>query len=160
MLDFPSPVFYAEDPSLFPTVAHPGEDVGFDLRSAHYYHIEDTTVLVETGVKVWLPPAQWPFMFELQIRSRSGLAKQGIIVANQPGTIDPGFKDSIKVLLMNTHLDTHFHVEQGDRIAQAVFNVVINPQHVNMCTDIFEFQQLQSAYRKRGEGGFGSSGIQ
>lgn len=159
MFDFPSPVFYAEDPSLFPTVAHPGEDVGFDLRAAHYYHIEDTTVLVETGVKVWLPSAPWPFMFELQIRSRSGLAKQGIIVANQPGTIDPGFKDSIKVLLMNTHPDTHFNIEPGDRIAQAVFNVAIDPRYVERCTDIFEFQQLHSVYQDRGENGFGSSGI-
>ena len=159
MFDFPSPVFYADDPSLFPTIAHPGEDVGFDLRAAHYYQVTNTTVLIDTGVKVWLPPMPYPWMLELQIRSRSGLAKKGIVVTNQPGTIDPGFKDFIKVELINLNQDEVFIIEPGDRIAQAVFNVAVNPTYVKQETDIYEFQLLQSVYRERGEGGFGSSGV-
>ena len=45
--------------------------------------------LVPTGLAVALPPAH-----ELQIRPRSGLAlKQGIMLANSPGTIDENIYD-------------------------------------------------------------------
>src|SRR4051812_29165022 len=43
-----------------------------------------------------------PAGFEAQIRPRSGLAfKQGLTVANAPGTIDADYRGEVKVLLVN-----------------------------------------------------------
>ena len=40
---------------------------------------------------------------EAQVRPRSGQAlKNGITVANAPGTIDPGYRGPVKVILLNT----------------------------------------------------------
>ena len=83
---------------------------------------------------------------ELQIRPRSGLAlKSGITVLNSPGTIDADYRGEIKVILIN-HGQRAFHIEIGDRIAQAVCQLAIRIPQIPL-------QQLQ-----RGEGGFGSTG--
>lgn len=100
-------------------------------------------VLFGTGMRVSMP-----LNMEMQIRSRSGMAlKQGLIVANQPGTIDPDYRGEIGVILFNStpYLAT---VNQGDRVAQAVFNEVIKPELYHVAT-------LEDTVR--GEGGFGST---
>jgi len=44
-----------------------------------------------------------PVGFEAQVRPRSGLAfKNGITVANAPGTIDADYRGELKVILQNT----------------------------------------------------------
>ncbi|MCW8305715.1 dUTP diphosphatase [Acidiphilium sp. PA] len=71
--------------------------------------------LVPTGLAIALPPD-----FELQIRPRSGLAlKQGIMIANSPGTIDADYRGEIQIILFNAG-DAAFTVTRGMRIAQAV----------------------------------------
>lgn len=61
---------------------------------------------------------------KLEIYSRSGLAKKGILVANAPGQVDSDYTKEIGVLLMNFSSDT-FHVHPGDRIAQAAPQFVL-----------------------------------
>ena len=158
---FPNPYFYSDDPDLSPTLAHPGEDVGFDLKSAGDYVIElNNTVIVDTGVKVFLPPLDFPLMMELQIRSRSGLAiKHGLVVVNQPGTIDPGYKDTIKVGFRYLGGNEIFYIDRGDRVAQAVFNIVLNPVKVQQCNNSKDWEKMTNVYDQRGEGGLGSTGI-
>lgn len=165
-MHFPRPtLFYPDGPALAFTVAHPGEDVGFDLRAAESAEIyPGETRVIDTRVKVFMPPLEDPYMFELQIRSRSGLALKGIVCANQPGTIDPGYKDSIKVILHNNKLHRckgPFCVSPGDRIAQAVFNVVFNPSLIVITCNKEGFEAERSSYyNSRGTGGLGSSGLQ
>ncbi|MCS4157717.1 dUTP diphosphatase [Salinibacter ruber] len=101
--------------------------------------------LVPTGLKIALPPN-----LEMQIRPRSGLARSGISVANSPGTVDPGYRGEVKVLLENRSGDP-FAVETGDRIAQAAIRPVIRPQ--------FEEVEEVPSDTDRGEGGFGSTGV-
>ena len=63
-----------------------------------------------------------PSNYEAQIRPRSGLAlKSGITVLNGPGTIDSDYRGEIKIILIN-HSDEVFNINDGDRIAQIVFN--------------------------------------
>lgn len=158
---FPSPILYCPDQEDFkPYIAHPGEDVGFDLKASSFYTLPPgVTAVIETRVKVFMPTLEPPFMYELQIRSRSGLAKRGIFCTNQPGTIDPGYKDWIKVLLTNNGHET-FSIDEGDRIAQGVFNVVYDPSRVRVIHDLTSFETARDAcYDSRGEGGLGSSGI-
>jgi dUTP pyrophosphatase len=105
-------------------------------------------ILFGTGLSPKLPND-----LELQVRSRSGLAlKRGLVVANQPGTVDPDYRGEIGIILLNT---TPFlnKVEKGDRIAQLVPKEVIRPQVTQILTEEY------SVETDRGSGGFGSTGV-
>jgi len=84
-------------------------------------------VLVPTGV--WIESVEWDkvpvnFIPELQVRARSGLArKASITLANGIGTIDADYRDEIGVLLINLGEEA-FTIQQGDRLAQMVLNLV------------------------------------
>jgi dUTP pyrophosphatase len=55
------------------------------------------------------------------IQPRSGLAlRHGVTVLNSPGLIDAGYRDELKVLLVNTDPSRDYTVRRGDRIAQLV----------------------------------------
>lgn len=101
--------------------------------------------LIGTGLYLSLPTG-----FEAQIRPRSGLAmKKGITVLNSPGTIDADYRGEIKVLLINLSSEPT-EVLPGDRIAQMV---IARYEQV-------QFQEVDELDQtKRGEGGFGSTGI-
>lgn len=100
--------------------------------------------LVPTGLTIELPPG-----YEAQIRPRSGLAfKHALTVPNSPGTIDPGYRGEIKVILLNLGKTT-YQVNAGDRIAQMVIAQYAAAEWVE--GDLAESQ--------RGEGGFGSTGV-
>ncbi|MFZ8805186.1 MAG: dUTP diphosphatase, partial [Candidatus Calescibacterium sp.] len=68
---------------------------------------------------------------------------------NTPGTIDPDYRGEVKVILFNVS-NKSFKVEKGMRIAQLVISK-------------FERVKLEItdslSDTKRGEGGFGSTGI-
>jgi len=101
--------------------------------------------LVPAGIAIALPDG-----YEAQIRPRSGLAfKNGITVANAPGTIDADYRGEIKVLLINLGSE-NFTITRGMRIAQMIVAPV---SHVS-------FAQVETLEKtERGSGGFGSTGI-
>ncbi|MBP5406254.1 dUTP diphosphatase [bacterium] len=102
--------------------------------------------LVSTGIFPEIPEN-----FEIQVRSRSGLAaKNGIFVLNSPGTVDSDYRGEIKVILANMS-DKVFKVKKGDRIAQ----LVVAP----VCQADFETVSEISA-TERSSGGFGSTGME
>ena len=87
--------------------------------------------------------------FEVQVRSRSGLAlKQGVFVLNSPGTVDSDYRGEVGIILMNLGDDT-FTYKAGDRIAQLGVSPVI------MC-DAQLVDTLDDT--ERSAGGFGSTG--
>ncbi|MCR5114433.1 MAG: dUTP diphosphatase [Bacteroidales bacterium] len=101
--------------------------------------------LVPTGLYIELPAG-----YEAQVRPRSGLAiKNGVTVANSPGTIDADYRGEVKVALVNLS-DTTFTVNPGDRIAQMVVarHETVEWEAVDELTDT-----------ERGAGGFGSTGV-
>lgn len=72
--------------------------------------------LVPTGIAMALPPGHGGFLLP-----RSGLAlKHGVTLLNSPGLIDAGYRDEIKVLLVNHDPSVEYRVLRGDRIAQLV----------------------------------------
>ena len=82
-----------------PAYAHgPGEDAGMDLRAVEEVRLEPGVPgLVPTGLRVEVPAG-----CEAQIRMRSGLAlKHALILPNAPGTIDPGYRGEVKVIVLN-----------------------------------------------------------
>jgi len=101
------------------------------------------TFKIPTGIFLAIPPG-----LEGQVRSRSGLASKGVVVANSPGTIDSDYRGEVCVLLHNQG-DKAFLVESGMRIAQLVFAKVADVKFE-------EVQELDNT--SRGSGGFGSTG--
>jgi len=101
--------------------------------------------LISTGIKIMIPEG-----YEGQIRPRSGLAlKHGITVLNTPGTIDSDYRGIVKVILINLG-EEDFNIQRGDRIAQLVIQKIFFPN----------FKIVETLNKtKRGEGGFGHSGI-
>ena len=102
------------------------------------------TSIIPTGISVSIPKN-----FEIQIRSRSGLAaKNNISVLNTPGTIDSDYRGELKVILYN-HGNKEFVVNNDDRIAQMILVPIIKAT----------FEEVESLPETiRGEGGFGSTG--
>ena len=90
--------------------------------------------------------------FEAQIRPRSGLAfKQGLTVANAPGTIDADYRGEVKVLLVNLGTEP-VTVTRGMRIAQ----MVIARHETALWQEVDTPGALPAS--GRGAGGFGSTG--
>ena len=70
--------------------------------------------IVPTGIAIAIPPGYGGFLLP-----RSGLAlRHGVTLVNAPGLIDAGYRDEVKVALVNTDPSTDYVVERGDRIAQ------------------------------------------
>ena len=102
-------------------------------------------ILIPTDLYMAIPEG-----YELQIRSRSGLAlKSGIFCLNSPGTIDADYRGNVGVILANFS-DTPFIINPGDRVAQAVLNKF----------EKIEWKEVTTLDEtERGTGGFGHSGI-
>jgi dUTP pyrophosphatase len=131
--------------AVLPSYAHgPHEDAGLDLHA-----VEDVTLppgapkLVPTGLTIEVPPG-----CEAQVRPRSGLALQhAITMPNAPGTIDPGYRGEVRVILLNLGREP-YTVRAGDRIAQMILSRY----------EAVEWVESDLADSLRGAGGFGSSG--
>lgn len=88
-------------------------DVDFTLRPGERR-------LVHTGVYLQIPDG-----YEVQVRSRSGLAlKRGVIVLNAPGTIDSDYQGECNIILMNCGTEP-WECKVGERIAQFVLSPVV-----------------------------------
>jgi dUTP pyrophosphatase len=131
--------------AVLPEYAHgPEEDAGMDLRSI-------VSVVLAPGVPQAVPTGlsiEIPAGYEGQVRPRSGLSlKHAILVANAPGTIDPGYRGEIRVILVNAG-NADYKIEKGDRIAQLI---IARYEPV-------EWEEGDLNETVRGAGGFGSSG--
>lgn len=118
---------------------------GFDLSTNENVMISaNSTEVIRTGFSFAVPQG-----YEIQIRSRSGLALKGITVANSPGTIDSDYRGEVCVILTNRSSE-EFVVLRGDRVAQGVVCAICQWK-------MEEVQDLDET--ERGDGGFGSTGI-
>lgn len=139
----------AENPTLIPlyaTVGAAGADVKAHLEEVMILHPGERA-LIPTGLKFIIPDG-----YEIQVRSRSGLAfKSGIIVLNSPGTIDSDYRGELKILLFNTSHEP-FEILPGMRIAQIILSPVTKAQFVLK-------QEALGQTTARGEGGFGHTGL-
>jgi dUTP pyrophosphatase len=117
-------------------------------------------VLVKTGLRMELPAG-----VQAEVRSRSGFAlKEGVCVFNSPGTIDPGYRGDVGVILVWSGMtfnrmdgtgEMGFEklIPAGSRVAQIVFMPYLAPD-VEVAVD---GESLSDS--DRGEGGFGSTGV-
>ena len=122
-------------------------DAAFDLAACFRSVLNPgATHAVHTGIAVAIPEGHAGLVL-----SRSGLAKDGIVVANAPGLIDSGYRGELIVLLRNEGHSPYF-IHPGDRIAQLVVSklplVYMKP-----------VDDLPPARDERGDDGFGSTGL-
>ena len=136
---------YRETDNPLPEYQNKG-DAGLDIRSNEEVLVRAFNwTTIGTGLYIIIP-----FGYEGQIRTRSGLAaKYGLQVLNSPGTIDSGYRDELKIILMN-HNHLPYEIKKGDRIAQ----LVIKPMTQAQLEEISEMDRDND----RG-GGLGSTGV-
>jgi dUTP diphosphatase len=129
-----------------PEYAHAG-DAGADLvaREPVVLRRGGGRSLVGTGIALAIPEGFAGF-----VQPRSGLAlRHGVTCLNTPGLIDSGYRDELRVLLVNTDPDADYEVRRGDRIAQLVVQRV----------ERAEFAPVEALDQSaRGTGGFGHTG--
>ena len=135
------------DPDLpLPTYARPG-DAGLDLFARERATLAPGggRALVPTGIAIAIPEGYAGF-----VQPRSGLAlRHGITCLNTPGLIDSGYRDELKVLLVNLDPTQPFEIERGERIAQLVVQEVAHVRWSPVAA-------LDDS--ERGGQGFGSTG--
>ena len=131
----PMPEYQSEGASGFDFRAHIDLSVFLDPRDIS---------IIPTGLYFAMPKG-----YELQIRSRSGLAADwGVMVLNSPGTVDSDYRGEVKIILINLG-EERLKIEPGDRIAQGIISKV-------QVADFTEVDFLDNTVR--GTSGFGSTG--
>ncbi|MGA3009963.1 MAG: dUTP diphosphatase [Terracidiphilus sp.] len=130
-----------------PVVAHPGEDLGYDLFALEGVALlPRSTVKVRTGIAVEARHPQTDAPLGLLVRDRSSMAARG--VATTAGVIDPGYRGEILVLMTNLG-DTPVELKAGEKIAQMIPVPILTGS-------VHEVETLEDS--ARAEKGFGSSG--
>ena len=131
-----------------PTKAYEGTSAAYDLRAEipepiTLYALD--RAVISTGVRLHLPEGTVGL-----VCPRSGLAiKHGVTVLNAPGVIDPGYVDTVGVILINLS-DTPYTVNPQEKIGQLL---VLNNADTKLATNLnFETNTV------RGLNGYGSSG--
>lgn len=150
--------------AILPTVAHPGEDLAYDL-----YALEDTVIRYGSPTKVRTGIAAQAYFYQvaeygdsggikektgylphvagLLIRDRSSVVSRGLIISG--GVIDAGYTGEISVLMTAINPIDTFTIKAGYKFAQMIPIPVLTGE-------VVEVQELRES--SRGEKGFGSSG--
>jgi dUTP pyrophosphatase len=101
-----------------PVVAHPGEDLGYDV-----FALEDVvlnpqaTVKLRTGIAVEARHPETGAPLGLLVRDRSSMAARGL--ATTGGVIDAGYRGEILIVMTNLG-DAAAELKAGEKIAQMV----------------------------------------
>ena len=135
------------DPDLpLPAYAR-ADDAGADLvaREGVVLAPGGGRAAVPTGIALAIPEG-----YAGLVLPRSGLAlRHGVTCLNTPGLLDAGYRDEIRVILVNTDPAVAYEVHRGDRIAQLVI------QRVEQAAWAVAGELPSS---QRGLGGFGHTG--
>jgi dUTP pyrophosphatase len=136
-----------EPGARLPVVAHPGEDLGYDI-----FLLEDAllaprvTVRLRTGIAVEARHPETGEPLGLLVRDRSSMAMRGLVLTG--GVIDAGYRGEI-LLVMTSLGDAPVELKAGDKVGQIV-PVPVLTGAVDKVDDLEE--SLRAAK------GFGSSG--
>ena len=130
-----------------PEVAHPGEDLGYDVFALEgAVLVPHRTMRVRTGIAVEARHPETGAPLGLLVRDRSSMAARGLVTT--AGVIDAGYRGEVQIVMTNLG-DTTVEVKPGEKIAQMIpVPVLTGP--------VQELEDLEASAR---EGkGFGSSG--
>lgn len=102
--------------------------------------------IIPTGIRMEIPEG-----YELQVRPRSSINAKTLISIKY-GTVDSDYRGDIGIIIQNKSIAPYI-IENGDRLAQGIFTEIPQANFVQVSIP----EELSST--KRGEGGFGSTGI-
>ena len=129
-----------------PTIAHPGEDLGYDLCASESVTLAAKgNALVPTGVAIECTSRDGKPMGCL-LRDRSSLALKRLAIL--AGVIDAGYRGEIKVVMENL-ADTPAEIRAGEKIANLIPYPVLTDE-------VKVVEELGTSNREAR--GFGSSG--
>ena len=130
-----------------PVVAHPGEDLGYDVFALERVELAPrATVKVRTGIAVEARDPETGAALGLLVRDRSSMAARGL--ATTGGVIDAGYRGEILIVMTNLG-DVSQELHAGEKIAQMIpVPVLTGP--------IQEVEGLEDS--GRAAKGFGSTG--
>ena len=129
-----------------PTIAHPGEDLAYDIYAAEAVTIAPRGhAVVFTGIAIELTSKTGEPMGAL-LRDRSSMAARRLALT--AGVIDAGYRGEIKVLMENLG-DAPAEIHAGDKIANLLPYPVLT-------TEVQVVEELGESLRD--VKGFGSSG--
>lgn len=101
-----------------PVVAHPGEDLGYDVFALEGVTlVPRATVKVRTGIAVEARDPATGAPLGLLVRDRSSMAARGL--ATTGGVIDAGYRGEILIVMTNLG-DVAVELKAGEKIAQMV----------------------------------------
>lgn len=130
-----------------PVVAHPGEDLGYDVFALEDVQLDPReTVRVRTGIALEARHPDTGKPLGLLVRDRSSMAARGL--ATTGGIIDAGYRGEVLILMTNIGAQT-VDLRAGEKIAQMIPVPVLTG-------DVVQVQGLEDS--ARAEKGFGSSG--
>ncbi len=129
-----------------PTVAHPGEDLGYDIYAGETIAIAPRGHgVVPTGIAMECTSPAGERMGAL-LRDKSSMAARRLMLTG--GVIDAGYRGEVRVLMENLG-DAPAVIHAGDKIANLIPYPVLTGE-VKVVEDLSE--------SSRKAGGFGSSG--
>jgi dUTP pyrophosphatase len=106
------------DGARLPEVAHPGEDLGYDVFALERVLLAPRqTIKLRTGIAVEARDPHSGSPLGLLVRDRSSMAARGL--ATTGGVIDAGYRGEILILMTNLG-DEPLQLNTGDKIAQMV----------------------------------------
>jgi dUTP pyrophosphatase len=130
-----------------PIVAHPGEDLGYDVFALEGAVLAPrATVKLRTGIAVEARHPETGAPLGLLVRDRSSMAARGM--ATTGGVIDAGYRGEILIVMINLG-DVAVELQPGEKIAQMVPVPVLTGS-------VQEVEALEDSVRAAK--GFGSTG--
>ena len=130
-----------------PVVAHPGEDLGYDVFALEAAALGPrATVRLRTGIAVEARHPGTGAPLGLLVRDRSSMAARGLACTG--GVIDAGYRGEVLIVMTNLG-DAPVEIQPGDKIAQMVPVPVLTGA-------VEQADELEDSHRA--EKGFGSSG--
>ncbi len=130
-----------------PVVAHPGEDLGYDVFALEGALLNPhQTLRVRTGISVEARHPETGEPLGLLVRDRSSMAARGL--ATTAGVIDAGYRGEVLIVMTNLG-DSPVELKPGEKIAQMI--------PVPVLTGTIEEVESLEVSAREGKG-FGSSG--
>ena len=131
-----------------PVVAHPGEDLGYDVFALEGLVLAPhQTVRLRTGIAVEARHPETGAPLGLLVRDRSSMAARGM--ATTAGVIDSGYRGEVMIVMTNLG-DTRLEINAGEKIAQMIPVPILTGL-------VYPVETLEASSREAK--GFGSSGI-
>jgi dUTP pyrophosphatase len=131
--------------AVIPTYAHDGEDTGMDL-TAISIEFEDNSnygfIKYKFGLAFEIPQGYFGMLVP-----RSSISKTGLILANTPGIIDPGFRGEVEARFK--YIANTKYYEVGERVVKLI---ILPFPYIKF----IEVEELSDSIRK--DGSHGSTG--